>query len=91
MDTHEKIAKQLEVGSLAPQIRHPDRRPHRLCPASTAGQLLDRQTRALTDAGCLRVFADTGSGRTADRPELAACLAYLRPGDTLVVSSLDPR
>jgi hypothetical protein len=56
---------------------------------STTGQLLDRQTRALTEAGCLRVFADTGSGRSADRPELAACLAYLRPGDTLVVPSLD--
>ena len=25
----------------------------------------------------------------ADRPELAACLAYVRPGDTLVVPSLD--
>ncbi len=25
---------------------------------STTGQLLDRQTRALTEAGCIRVFAD---------------------------------
>jgi DNA invertase Pin-like site-specific DNA recombinase len=56
---------------------------------STTGQLLDRQTRALTEAGCIRVFADKLSGRTADRPELEACLAYLRPGDTLVVPSLD--
>jgi DNA invertase Pin-like site-specific DNA recombinase len=30
------------------------------------------------------------SGKNADRPELAACLDYLRPGDTLVVPSLDP-
>jgi len=29
------------------------------------------------------------SGKTADRPELAACLDYLRAGDTLVVPSLD--
>ena len=56
---------------------------------STSGQLLDRQQRALAEAGCLRVFADKGSGMDADRPELAACLDYLRPGDTLVVPSLD--
>jgi DNA invertase Pin-like site-specific DNA recombinase len=28
-------------------------------------------------------------GKNADQPELAACLNYLRPGDTLVVPSLD--
>jgi hypothetical protein len=56
---------------------------------STSGQLLDRQQHALADAGCLRVFADKLSGKTADRPELAACLDYLWPGDTLVVPSLD--
>lgn len=56
---------------------------------STRDQLLDRQTRALTDAGCLRVFADKQSGRTADRVELDKCLDYLRAGDTLVVLSLD--
>jgi hypothetical protein len=56
---------------------------------STSGQNLDRQTRALTEAGCIRVFADQLSGKTADRPELAACLDYLRAGDTLVVPSLD--
>ena len=56
---------------------------------STAGQNLDRQIRALTEAGCIRVFADKLSGKTAARPELAACLDYLRAGDTLVVPSLD--
>jgi len=56
---------------------------------STTGQLLDRQQHALTEAGCLRIFADKLSGKNADRPELAACLDYLRPGDTLVVPSLD--
>ena len=56
---------------------------------STSGQLLDRQQRALAEAGCLRVFADKLSGKNADRPELAACLDYLRTGDTLVVPSLD--
>jgi DNA invertase Pin-like site-specific DNA recombinase len=56
---------------------------------STREQNLDRQHRALAAAGCARVFADKKSGRTADRVELAACLDYLRCGDTLVVASLD--
>jgi DNA invertase Pin-like site-specific DNA recombinase len=56
---------------------------------STSGQLLDRQQHALAEAGCLRVFVDKLSGKDADRPELAGCLDYLRPGDTLVVPSLD--
>jgi DNA invertase Pin-like site-specific DNA recombinase len=56
---------------------------------STSGQLLDRQQHALAEAGCRRIFADKLSGKNADRPELAACLDYLRPGDTLVVPSLD--
>ena len=56
---------------------------------STSGQILDRQMRALTEVGCIRVFADKLSGKTADRPELAACLDYLRAGDSLVVPSLD--
>jgi DNA invertase Pin-like site-specific DNA recombinase len=56
---------------------------------STEGQNLDTQIRALTGAGCLRVFADKLSGKNAARPELAACLDYLRPGDTLVVTRLD--
>jgi DNA invertase Pin-like site-specific DNA recombinase len=56
---------------------------------STSGQLLDRQQRALAEAGCLRIFADKLSGKNADRPELAACLDYLRTGDILVVPSLD--
>jgi DNA invertase Pin-like site-specific DNA recombinase len=56
---------------------------------STSGQLLDRQKHALAEAGCIRIFAGKLSGKSADRPELAACLDYLRPGDTLVVPSLD--
>ena len=56
---------------------------------STSGQLLDRQKHALAGAGCIRIFADKPSGKSADRPELAACLDYLRAGDILVVPSLD--
>lgn len=56
---------------------------------STREQKLDRQLRALEAAGCVKVFADKKSGKNAQRPELKACLAYLRPGDTLVVPALD--
>ncbi|WP_331763547.1 recombinase family protein (plasmid) [Streptomyces hirsutus] len=56
---------------------------------STKGQLLDRQIAALEAAGCVRVFADKKSGKNAEREELSKCLDYLRPGDTLVVPSLD--
>jgi DNA invertase Pin-like site-specific DNA recombinase len=56
---------------------------------STTAQLLDRQLRALDDVGCTKVFSDQLSGRDADRPQLQACLTYLRAGDTLVVPSLD--
>jgi DNA invertase Pin-like site-specific DNA recombinase len=53
------------------------------------GQLLDRQIRVLTDAGCSRIFSDKKSGKNAEREELWKVLDYLRPGDTLVVPSLD--
>jgi hypothetical protein len=56
---------------------------------STGGQKLERQLDALRAGGCRRIFAEKQSGRDTDRPELAACLAFLRPGDTLVVPSLD--
>lgn len=56
---------------------------------STKGQLLDRQIHALTEAGCIRIFADKKSGKNAEREELPKALDYLREGDTLVVPSLD--
>ncbi|MFC0557413.1 recombinase family protein [Planotetraspora thailandica] len=55
---------------------------------STAGQKLERQIDALNAAGCRRIFADKKSGKNADRPELAACHAFLAAGDTLVVPEL---
>jgi hypothetical protein len=45
--------------------------------------------RALTDAGCSRIFSDKKSGKNAEREELWKALDYLRPGDILVVPSLD--
>nr|WP_312882636.1 recombinase family protein [Streptosporangium album] len=56
---------------------------------STRDQRLDRQTRALEAAGCIRIFADKLSGKNTDREDLAKALDYLRPGDALIVPSLD--
>lgn len=36
-----------------------------------------------------RVFSDKASGKDTQRPQLAACLEYVREGDTLVVHSMD--
>ena len=56
---------------------------------STRDQVLNLQMDALTRAGCDPIYADHGeSGAKASRPQFDACLAALRPGDTLVVYSL---
>ena len=44
---------------------------------------------ALTTAGAGKVFTDFASGATAQRPQLIACLEYLRAGDTLAVWRID--
>lgn len=56
---------------------------------STPDQDLGLQHDALEGNGCVRVFTDVASGAHETRPELAACLDYLRPDDTLVVWKLD--
>ncbi len=56
---------------------------------STTSQDLALQRDALERAGCDRIYDDTGSGSIRHRPELDACLDYLRAGDTLVVWRLD--
>lgn len=56
---------------------------------STWEQTTEPQMAALEAAGCTRTFHETASGTRTDRPELAACLDYLREGDTLVVWRLD--
>ncbi len=52
-------------------------------------QVLGRQRDALRAVPCARIFEDRTSGLQAERPGLAACLDYLRPGDVLVVLDLD--
>ncbi len=56
---------------------------------STLEQKADLQEDALHRAGCERVFIDQASGASAERPELAAALGYLREGDVLAVWRLD--
>jgi DNA invertase Pin-like site-specific DNA recombinase len=50
---------------------------------------LNTQTHALAQAGCERIFQHLSLASASQCPELDACLDYLRPGDTLVVWSLD--
>lgn len=52
---------------------------------STVEQDPALQLDALKTAGCRRVFVDHASGATTSRPELDQALAFLRPGDTLLV------
>lgn len=55
---------------------------------STAEQNLTRQIEALGHVD--KLFQDEVSAKSReDRPGLAACLDYLRDGDTLIVSSID--
>jgi DNA invertase Pin-like site-specific DNA recombinase len=56
---------------------------------STIDQSLDLQRDALDRAGCVQVYEENGSGKTADRPQLSAVMKALRPGDCLVVWRLD--
>jgi DNA invertase Pin-like site-specific DNA recombinase len=58
---------------------------------STTHQSLERQEHALTSAGVPldQIYIDKLSGARADRPGLKALLGYVRPGDTIVVYTLD--
>jgi DNA invertase Pin-like site-specific DNA recombinase len=53
---------------------------------STDDQTMALQTDALEAAGCVRVFSESGSGKTTkNRDQLQTALDYLNPGDALVV------
>lgn len=56
---------------------------------STRDQNLDLQLDALKKAGCDKIYEDTISGTTSQRPGLDKALDTLRDGDTLVVWKLD--
>jgi DNA invertase Pin-like site-specific DNA recombinase len=54
---------------------------------SSVGQSLDVQRDKLKD--CKKLFEEKQSGTLSTRPQLKACLEYVREGDTLVVTRLD--
>ena len=57
---------------------------------SSASQSLELQLEVLGTAGCEKVFSEKRSGTTTDgRDALAQALAFVREGDTLVVTRLD--
>lgn len=53
---------------------------------STVEQNTDRQ---LDGVDVDKTFSDKASGKDTQRPQLIACLEYVREGDTLVVHSMD--
>ena len=54
---------------------------------SSSGQSLDVQLDKLKH--CDKIYQETQSGNNQQRSQLAACLEYVRDGDTLIVSRLD--
>ncbi len=54
---------------------------------SSVGQSLDVQLDKLQECG--KIFREKMSAAGGKRPQLAACLEYVREGDTLVVTRLD--
>jgi len=56
---------------------------------STADQNPRLQIDALSAEDCLKIYTDTATGTKADRPQWNACLADLRPGDTLIIWKID--
>jgi DNA invertase Pin-like site-specific DNA recombinase len=57
---------------------------------SSRSQSHEEQIRLLKEAGCEVVRAEKESGKSLDgRDELATVLAFLRPGDSLVVTRVD--
>ena len=56
---------------------------------SSKDQHLARPPAALKKEKVFRIFTDTASGSSTHRPGLDGALNYLRPGDQLIVTSMD--
>lgn len=57
---------------------------------STEEQNIDMQLDALNEAGCEKIFADTGvSGVTVERDGLSQAISAIGEGDTLIIWKLD--
>lgn len=50
---------------------------------------LDQQIAILKTAGCTEIFSEIISGANAKRLELTKLLEYIKPGNTLVITSID--
>ena len=55
---------------------------------SSTGQSLAIQLERLESQGCTHIFREIESGTTDARPQLAACLDYVRAGDTCMVTAI---
>jgi DNA invertase Pin-like site-specific DNA recombinase len=55
---------------------------------SASDQKLDSQFDALKQTGCHKVFSDRVSGIKVNRPGWEQLMAYVRPGDTVIVTEL---
>lgn len=53
------------------------------------GNGLQEQTEKLFEAGCEKIYSDSFTGTTIQRPEFSKLLSILKEGDTLVVTKLD--
>ena len=56
---------------------------------SALDQKLDAQLDALTQTGCAKLFSNLVSGATADCPGWEQLMAYVRPGDAVVITKLN--
>lgn len=53
------------------------------------GNSLEAQTSALTEAGAEKIYYDSYTGTTTDRPEFDKLKDILSPGDKLLITKLD--
>jgi DNA invertase Pin-like site-specific DNA recombinase len=76
----------MEIGSLPAKATLSNRIGY--ARVSSVGQNLDSQMDTLRVAGCAKIFTDKMTGSRLDRPGWDQMMAYVRPGDTLVVTEL---
>lgn len=56
---------------------------------SSKDQNLERQLKALSEAGCYKLYTEKISGKDTNRPALKDMLNFIREGDIVVVTELD--
>ena len=56
---------------------------------STMGQNLDTQIEQLKQADCDKIYSEKFTGTTTDRPKFKLLLKKLKPGDLLMIQSID--